>query len=37
MMEATIPRNGIWMQIAPFPFALANVMYKVIASISLAV
>jgi hypothetical protein len=37
MMEETIPRNSIWMQIGAFPFALANVMHKVIASISLAV
>jgi hypothetical protein len=37
MMAATQPRDGIWMQITPFPFVLAKVMHKAIASINLAV
>jgi hypothetical protein len=36
MMEATQPRDDIWMQITPFPFALAKVMHKASASINLA-
>ena len=36
MMEATQPRDDIWMQITPFPFALAKVrMHKASASIDL--
>jgi hypothetical protein len=37
MMEATQPHDDIWIGITPFPFALANVMHKAIASISLAI
>jgi len=36
MMEATQLRDDIWMQITPFPFALAKVMHKASASINLA-
>jgi hypothetical protein len=36
MMEATQPRDDIWMQITPFPFTLAKVMHKASASINLA-
>jgi hypothetical protein len=36
MMEATQPRDDIWMQITPFLFALAKVMHKASASIDLA-
>jgi len=35
-MEATQPRNDIWIRIMPFPFALAKVMHKASASIILA-
>jgi hypothetical protein len=36
MMEATQPRNDIWMRITPFPFTLAKVMHTASASINLA-
>jgi hypothetical protein len=36
MMEATQPRDDVWMRITPFPFALAKVMHTVSASINLA-
>ena len=37
MMEATQPRDDIWMRITPFPFALAKVMHKASASIILGI
>jgi hypothetical protein len=36
MMEATQPRDEIWMRITLFPFTLAKVMHTASASINLA-